>query len=401
MKDWNLRSKRVLLRVDFNVPIDATGKITDDTRIEKALPTVQALIDQGARVILMSHLGRPLKSLLPDGSIDRTRFSLAPVAVRLAELTGREVLFAGDCGGEDSLAKIGQLADGQLLLLENTRFYKQEEKGDPEWAASLAKMGDYYVNDAFGAAHREHATTATIARFFDKDHKGFGHLMQAELESAARVMDHPERPLTAILGGAKVSDKIELISNLLDKCDQILIGGGMAYTFFAAQGYAIGNSLCEQDKLALALELMQKAKEKNVKLVLPLDSVAADAFRADARTVQTQDISIPEAYMGLDIGPRSIKVFREFILKSKTIIWNGPMGVFEMEPFARGTEEVAKAVAEASSQGCFTLVGGGDSVAAVNRFGLQDEVSFVSTGGGAMLELLEGKILPGVAAIRD
>lgn len=401
MKDWNLRSKKVLLRVDFNVPIDANGKITDDTRIEKALPTVRALIDQGARVILMSHLGRPLKSLLPDGSIDKVRFSLAPVAVRLAELTGHEVLFASDCGGDDSLAKINQLSDGQLLLMENTRFYKQEEKGDSEWAASLAKLGEFYLNDAFGAAHREHATTATIARYFDKDHKGFGYLMQAELESAARVMDHPERPLTAILGGAKVSDKIELISNLIDRCDQILIGGGMAYTFFAAQGYAIGQSLCEQDKLPLALELLEKAKSKKVKMVLPLDSVAADAFRADARTQITQDVSIPDGYMGLDIGPKSVKVFREFILNSRTIIWNGPMGVFEMEPFSHGTAEVAKAVAEATYKGCFTLVGGGDSVAAVNRFGLQDDVSFVSTGGGAMLELLEGKILPGVAAIRD
>jgi phosphoglycerate kinase len=401
MKDWNLRSKKVLLRVDFNVPIDANGKITDDTRIEKALPTVRALIDQGARVILMSHLGRPLKSLLPDGSIDKVRFSLAPVAVRLAELTGHEVLFASDCGGDDSLAKINQLSDGQLLLMENTRFYKQEEKGDSEWAASLAKLGEFYLNDAFGAAHREHATTATIARYFDKDHKGFGYLMQAELESASRVMDHPERPLTAILGGAKVSDKIELISNLLDRCDQILIGGGMAYTFFAAQGYAIGQSLCEQDKLPLALELLEKAKSKKVKMVLPLDSVAADAFRAEARTQITQDVSIPDGYMGLDIGPKSVKVFREFILNSRTIIWNGPMGVFEMEPFSHGTAEVAKAVAEATYKGCFTLVGGGDSVAAVNRFGLQDDVSFVSTGGGAMLELLEGKILPGVAAIRD
>lgn len=401
MLSQNFKSKKVLVRVDFNVPIDSNGTITDDTRIVKAIPTLEELIRGGARLILMSHLGRPLKSLLPDGTLDLKKFSLAPVASRLSELMGRTVIFASDCGGVDCQSKIEQLKDGELLLCENTRFYKQEEKGDPTWAQELSRMGEFFINDAFGAAHREHATTATIARFFDQDHKGFGLLMKAELENAAMVLDNPQKPFTAILGGAKVSDKIELIDQLLNKCDVLLIGGGMAYTFFAAQGYEIGKSLCEDDKKTLALELIDKAKAKNVKLVLPMDSVVASAFSNDAEYQTTAHEAVPEAYMGLDIGPRTCSVFRDFILQSKTIIWNGPMGVFEMDHFSKGTEAIAKAVAEATYKGCFTLIGGGDSVAAINKYGLQDDVSFVSTGGGAMLELLEGKELPGVSAIRN
>ncbi|MBK9272145.1 MAG: phosphoglycerate kinase [Saprospiraceae bacterium] len=401
MKDWNLKSKKVIIRVDFNVPIDASGTITDDTRIVKALSTILTCLDQGARVILMSHLGRPLKSLLPDGSLDKAKFSLRPVAIKLAEILNHKVHFAEDCGGENTQAKLQAMTDGELLLLENTRFYKQEEKGDPAWAESLSKLAEYYINDAFGSAHREHATTATIARYFDKQHKAFGELMRAELDNAAKILVNPQRPLTAILGGAKVSDKIELISHLIDLCDQILIGGGMAYTFFAAQGYEIGKSLCEEDKKDLAMELMSKAKAKGVKLVLPLDSVAADRFSNEANIVVTSDVSIPDQFMGLDIGPRTEKVFGEFILGSKTLIWNGPMGVFEMEKFAHGTETIAQSVAEATYKGCFTLVGGGDSVAAITQFGLEDDVSFVSTGGGAMLELLEGKELPGVSAMNS
>ncbi|MBK7231513.1 MAG: phosphoglycerate kinase [Saprospiraceae bacterium] len=401
MKDWNVKSKKVLIRVDYNVPMDENGVITDDTRIAKSIPTLQSLSSKGARIILMSHLGRPLKALLPDGSIDKTKFSLAPAAKKLSELLDQKVEFATDCGGEDSISKIEKLQDGQILLLENTRFYKQEEKADPVWAESLSKLGDFYIHDAFGTAHREHATTATIARFFDKEHKAFGDLMKAELENAEKVLNNPTKPFTAILGGAKVSDKIELISHLMDVCDHILIGGGMAYTFFAAQGYDIGKSLCEEDKKDLALSLIAQAKEKGVKLVLPLDSIAASTFSNEANTELTHDVSVPDGYMGLDIGTRTIKVFKEFILSSKTIIWNGPMGVFEMEKFSHGTEAIARAVAEATYKGCFTLVGGGDSVAAISKFELQDDVSFVSTGGGAMLELLEGKELPGVEAIRS
>jgi len=399
MKDWNVEGRIVLLRVDFNVPIDAQGNITDDTRIVKSLTTINNLLDRKAKLVVMSHLGRPLKSLLPDGQLDKIKFSLAPVAGRLSELLNQKVMFATDCGGADTNTKLGALKDGQLLLLENTRFYKQEEKGDPIWAEELAKMGEYFLNDAFGAAHREHATTATIARFFDKNHKGFGLLMDAELQNAAKVIDHPKRPLTAIVGGAKVSDKIELISNLIDKCDHILIGGGMAYTFFAAQGYQVGNSICETDKLELAKELLEKAKEKSIQLLLPLDSIAAESFNNDAKKLTTPDVNIPEGYMGLDIGPETIKLFNKTILESSTIVWNGPMGVFEMSSFETGTRNIAMTVAEATKKGAFSLIGGGDSVAAINKYGLDDEVSFVSTGGGAMLELLEGKVLPGVAAI--
>ncbi|MBK7912213.1 MAG: phosphoglycerate kinase [Saprospiraceae bacterium] len=310
-----------------------------------------------------------------------------------------KVVFAKDCGDADTLAKIQDLQSGEILLCENTRFYKQEEKGDVDWASKLAALGAFYINDAFGAAHREHCSTATIARFFDKEHKAFGFLMQKEVENGLRVLQNPQRPMTAIIGGAKVSDKIELISSLMDFCDQILIGGGMAYTFLHALGYRIGNSLCELDKMDLAKSLIEKAQAKNVQLVLPEDSVSGQSFANDTNIQISADQNIPDGYMGLDIGPNTIKTYTQLILNSKTIIWNGPMGVFEMEHFSKGTQTIAEAVAQATQQGAYSLIGGGDSVAAINKYQLQDQVSFVSTGGGAMLEMLEGKQLPGVQAI--
>ena len=399
MKRLVVKGKVVLLRVDFNVPINSAGEITDENRIEKSIPTIQNLLDQGAKLVIMSHLGRPLKELLPSGEINLLKFSLKPVAENLQKRLKNKVQFATDCGGPETLRLIQHLKEGEALLLENTRFYKGEEKGDVTWAESLSKLGSFYINDAFGAAHREHATTATIARFFDKDHKAFGLLMDEELEHSKKITESPEHPLTAIIGGAKVSDKIELISNLIDLCDTILIGGGMAYTFFAAQGYHIGTSLCELDKLELAKSLIQKAHDRKVKLILPLDSVTGSSFSNDSTIGVTPDVNIPDQCMGLDIGPKTIKLFSKIIHDSKTIVWNGPMGVFEMSNFEQGTKSIALAVAEATYKGCFSLIGGGDSVAAINKYHLEEDVSYVSTGGGAMLELLEGKTLPGVAAI--
>jgi phosphoglycerate kinase len=398
MINWNLQNKKVILRVDFNVPIK-NGIIKDDTRIVKSLPTIQMLMEKGAKLIIMSHLGRPLKELLPDGSIDKEKFSLKPVAAKLSSLINKDVAFANDCAGPESFAAIEKLNAGDVLLLENTRYYKQEEKGDAEWASLLSTMGEFYVNDAFGAAHREHCSTATIARYFDADHKAFGLLMKAEVENGERVLKNPKRPLTAIIGGAKVSDKIELISNLIDLCDYILIGGGMAYTFHKALGISIGKSLCELEKTDLALELIEKAKKKNVKLLLPVDAVAGKEFNNDTEIEITSDENIKSDFMGLDIGPKTIEQFSNYIASSSTIIWNGPMGVFEMENFSKGTKEIALAVADATSKGAYSLVGGGDSVAAVNKYQLENKISFVSTGGGAMLEMLEGKKLPGVVAI--
>jgi len=398
LQSFQVKDRNVLLRVDFNVPIK-NGEIQDETRIVKTLPTIQYLIQQGARIIILSHLGRPLKELLPDGAINYGKFSLQPVATKLAELLKCKVVFAKDCGDADTLAKVQDLQSGEILLCENTRFYKQEEKGDVDWASKLAALGVFYINDAFGAAHREHCSTATIARFFDKEHKAFGFLMQKEVENGLRVLQNPQRPMTAIIGGAKVSDKIELISSLMDFCDQILIGGGMAYTFLHALGYRIGNSLCELDKLDLAKTLIEKAHVKNVQLVLPEDSVSGQSFANDTNIQISTDQNIPDGYMGLDIGPKTIKTYTQNILNSKTIIWNGPMGVFEMEHFSKGTQTIAEAVAQATQQGAYSLIGGGDSVAAINKYQLQDQVSFVSTGGGAMLEMLEGKQLPGVQAI--
>ncbi len=400
MKNWNLQNRTVLLRVDFNVPIKE-GQITDATRITKALPTLQYLLKQGAKLIVMSHLGRPLKQLTPEGQIDLKKFSLKPIAEKLAELLQLPVLFASDCGGPDTLEKIKEVQAGGVLLLENTRFRKEEEKGDPDYAKQLASLGEYYINDAFGAAHREHASTATIARFFDKEHKSFGLLMEAEVENGKKVLQHPQKPFTAIIGGAKVSDKIELISNLIGLCDEILIGGGMAYTFLKAQGFGVGKSLCEEDKLDLALELLEKARAQNVGLHLPLDSVIAQEFGESGEIKCTEDPNVEDGWMGLDIGPKSIEAYRAVILKSKTIIWNGPMGVFEMASFSSGTKAIAMAVAQATAAGGYSLIGGGDSVAAINTYQLEDQVSFVSTGGGAMLEMLEGKKLPGISAILE
>ena len=398
MNHWNLDGETVILRVDFNVPIK-NGVITDDTRIVKSLDTVNALLKSNAKLIIMSHLGRPLKELLPDGSIDFAKFSLQPIAKKLGELLNINVHFAKDCGGPDTLRLLTELKSGEILLLENTRFNKQEEKGDLEWAKSLSTLGEYYVNDAFGSAHREHCSTATIARFFDKEHKSFGLLMDAEVKNASKVMDNPERPFTAILGGAKVSDKINLISSLIDRCDNILIGGGMAFTFFAAKGIPIGKSLCESDKLDLAKSLLQKAHEKNVKIFLPLDSAAADSFSNEAKYYITNEEEIHQDFMGLDIGSQTIEKYNEIILASKTIVWNGPMGVFEMSNFSNGTKQIALSVANATVAGAFSLIGGGDSVAAINKYELSNQVSFISTGGGAMLEFLEGKELPGIAAM--
>ena len=395
------QDKKVLLRVDFNVPLDKEYHITDDTRIRAALPTIEELLDSGAAVILMSHLGRPQKKKKEDGSVDREKFTLEHVVDHLSDLLGRPVEFAHDTVGEEARAKSANLKSGEVLLLENTRFEAGEEKGDETLARQMSELADYYVNDAFGTAHRAHASTTVVAQFFDRDHKSFGLLMQKELENAEVVRSNPERPYTAIVGGAKVSDKIGLLENLLGKCDYILVGGGMAYTFFKASGGQIGNSLVEEDKLDLANELREEADQKGTKILLPVDSVVADQFSGEASTQVAPSDQIPEGWMGLDIGEKAIQAFSEVIGKSRTVMWNGPMGVFEMEKFAKGSFAIAEAMAEASRKGAFTMVGGGDSVSAVNQSGLADQISFISTGGGAMLEYLEGKTLPGVKAIMD
>lgn len=394
--------KKALIRVDFNVPLDKkTFEVTDDTRIRAALPTIQKILKDGGAVVLMSHLGRPLKKLKDDGSIDYDKFTLKHVVKRLSELLGREVKFANDCIGEDVVQQAQSLQAGEVLLVENTRFHKGEEKGDAAFAEELAKLGDIYINDAFGTAHRAHASTTIVAQYFDADKKAFGYLMNAEVANAEKVIKSPEKPLTAILGGAKVSDKILIIENLLEIADNIIIGGGMSYTFLKAQGYSIGNSLCEDDKLDVALDVLQKAKNKGVKFYLPVDHVIADKFDAEANTQTTDVRNTPDGWMGLDVGPETVQLYSDVIKSSKTILWNGPMGVFEMEKFQSGTKSIAYAVAEATEAGAFSLVGGGDSVAAVNLFQLAERVSFVSTGGGAMLEFFEGKTLPGVAAIQQ
>lgn len=394
--------KKVLVRVDFNVPLDKkTLAITDDTRMRAAAPTIKAILEKGGAVILMSHLDRPLKKLKEDGSIDVERFTLRHLVNHLSTLLGCPVQFANDCLGEEAIQKAAALQSGEVLLLENTRFYKGEEKGDVEMAEKLASLGEVYVNDAFGTAHRDHASTATMARFFDKDHKTFGYLMQAEIDNAEKVLNNPARPYTAIIGGAKVSDKILIIERLVEIVDNLIIGGGMAYTFMKAMGGNIGNSLCEEDRLDNARALLERAKAKGVKLLLPEDSIAADKFDAAANTQVVASNNIPDGWMGLDIAEKAEAEFKNTILASKTILWNGPMGVFEMEKFAGGTKAIALAVAEATKGGAFSLVGGGDSVAAVTQMGLEGEVSYVSTGGGAMLEFLEGKELPGIAAIKQ
>ncbi len=395
----NYANKKVLVRVDFNVPLDEDHHITDDTRMRAAVPTLKQLLDNGNAVIIMSHLGRPGKKRLPDGSMDKERFSLRHLVPHLSELLGRPVIFAEDTVGPDAMQKARELKPGQVLLLENTRFNEGEKKGDEALARALASLADAYINDAFGTAHRAHASTAVVAKFFDKDHKAFGLLMQKEIANANRIIQQAAHPATAIIGGAKVSDKIQLLERLLDFADHILIGGAMAYTFILAKGGQVGNSLVEPDKTQLALDLLDKAQQKNVDLRLPPDSVIADAISEDAVTLVSDSYDIPDGWWGLDIGPESAESYGSVIKQSKTILWNGPMGVFELPPFSGGTKAIAKAVAEATRHGAFSLVGGGDSVAAVNQLGLAGSISFVSTGGGALLEYLEGKKLPGIVAI--
>jgi phosphoglycerate kinase len=389
----NFSGKKALIRVDFNVPLDENFQITDDNRIQGALPTITKILNDGGSVILMSHLGRP-----KEGPTDK--YSLRHIVAHVSKCLNRPVEFAQDCIGEEAAAKATALQAGEVLLLENLRFYKEEEKGDLAFAEKLARLGDVYVNDAFGTAHRAHASTAVIAQFFPQA-KYFGYLMAGELANAEKVLNHAERPFTAIMGGAKVSDKIELIEQLLGKVDNLIIGGGMAYTFAKAQGGQIGTSICENDKLDLALSLIQKAKDKGVKLYLPVDTVIADAFANDAQTGLAATSQIPAEWMGLDIGPKTRELFAEVVKSSKTLLWNGPMGVFEMESFEQGTRAIALAVVEATKNGAFSLIGGGDSAAAVSKFNLTEQVSYVSTGGGALLEYMEGKELPGVKAIND
>lgn len=391
IEEINFSGKKALIRVDFNVPLNADFNITDDKRITAALPTIQKILNDGGAVILMSHLGRP-----KDGITDK--YSLKHIVKHLSGLIGKDVAFADDCIGAQATEKAAALKSGEVLLLENLRFYKEEEKGDVAFAEKLSKLGDVYVNDAFGTAHRAHASTALIAKFFPQA-KYFGYLMGAELANAEKILNNANRPFTAIMGGAKVSDKILLIEKLLDRVDYLLIGGGMTYTFIKAQGGEIGNSLVEEEKLGLALELIKKAAAKGVKLLIPTDSKIADAFSNDANTKIATNQNIEKGWMGLDIADETIHAFSEVIKKSKTILWNGPMGVFEMENFEKGTKSVALAIVEATKEGAFSLIGGGDSAAAIAKFGLEDEVSYVSTGGGALLEYMEGKELPGVKAI--
>jgi len=385
--------KKALIRVDFNVPLDENNHVTDDNRLTAAIPTIKKILTDGGAVILMSHLGRP-----KNGPNEKD--SLKHVIPYLSDLLGQHVEFADDCIGEQAVEKAKALSNGEVLLLENLRFYKEEEKGDVEFAKKLASLGDVYVNDAFGTAHRAHASTSIIAQFFP-DAKFFGYVMASELANAEKVLNGAEKPFTAIMGGSKVSDKIELIERLLDKVDNLIIGGGMAYTFAKARGGNIGTSLVEMDKLQLALDLIEKAKQKGVNLLLPLDNVIADDFSPNANTDVAKTGQIPDNWMGLDIGPETVVAFSKVVEESKTILWNGPMGVFEMEKFAVGTKAIADAVVKATQNGAFSLIGGGDSAAAVSKFGLTKQVSYVSTGGGALLEYMEGKVLPGVKAINE
>ncbi|MFZ4260784.1 phosphoglycerate kinase [Sphingobacterium sp. HJSM2_6] len=393
IEDLNFNDKKALIRVDFNVPLDENFNITDDNRIQGALPTINKILKDGGSVILMSHLGRP-----KDGPTDK--YSLKHIVAYLSEVLGVEVQFADDCIGEQAKEKAAALKPGEVLLLENLRFYKEEEKGDQDFAKKLAALGDVYVNDAFGTAHRAHASTAIIAENFPGN-KYFGYLMAKEIDNAEKILSRPERPFTAIMGGAKVSDKLELIEALLDKVDNLIIGGGMAYTFVKARGGEIGKSLVELDKLDLANELVKKAEEKGVNLVLPTDAQIADRFANDAVVYDGPNDQIPAELQGLDIGADSASHFADVINASNTLLWNGPMGVFEMETFEKGTRAVANAVVAATERGAFSLIGGGDSAAAVSKFGMTEHVSYVSTGGGALLEYMEGKTLPGVKAILD
>lgn len=393
--DYNFKGQKALVRVDFNVPLNDKFEITDDTRMKAAVPTIKKILADGGMVILMSHLGRP-----KDGPSEK--YSLKPLIKHLSDLLGgTTVFFANDCIGEQAFLTASMMRPGEVLLLENLRFYKEEEKGDENFAEKLSKLGDVWINDAFGTAHRAHASTAVIAKFFPADKKMFGLLMEGEVTSAEKVLHNAEKPFVAIIGGAKVSDKILIIENLLDRATDIIIGGGMAYTFMKAKGGQIGNSLCEEDRLATAIEIIKKAEEKNVCIHLPSDSLIADKFAADAETSTSPSNNIPVGWMGLDIGENACEQFSNVIKNSKTILWNGPMGVFEMTKFQHGTKSIAIAIADATQNGSFSLVGGGDSVAAVNQFGLADKVSYVSTGGGAILEYFEGKTLPGIAAVNS
>jgi len=396
-----LADKKVLMRVDFNVPLDKNYDITDDTRIRAALPTINYILEQGASLILMSHLGRPQKKRKEDGSIDKARFTLQHTIKHLKNLLGNYVVhFAADTVGEEAQKEAANLQPKEILVLENTRFHAGEKKGDADFAKQLADLADVYINDAFGTAHRAHASTCTIADYFDKDHKGFGFLIKKELEAAAKLTNQPARPFTAIVGGAKVSDKILLLEKLVEVVDNIIIGGGMAYTLIKAEGGQIGNSLCEEDRIQAAKDLLARAAEKGVTISLPKDSVIANDFKNDAEIKTVDSNQIPAGWMGLDIGEQATSEFAAIIEESKTIVWNGPMGVFEMDNFANGTLQVANAVVHATQKGAYSLVGGGDSVSAINKAGKASAVSFVSTGGGAMLKLLEGSELPGVEAIK-
>jgi phosphoglycerate kinase len=392
LQDFNFKSKKALVRVDFNVPLDADFNVTDATRIQAAKPTIDAILAGGGSVILMSHLGRP------KGKEDK--YSLQHIVAKTAEILEKEVKFATDCRGEAAQNAARNLQPGEILLLENLRFYAEEEAGDVGFAKELASLGELYVNDAFGTAHRAHASTTIIAQFFPEA-KCFGKLLATEIESLNKVLKESQKPVTAVLGGSKVSSKITVIENILDKVDHMIIGGGMTFTFVKAQGGKIGDSICEDDKQELALEILRLAKEKGVQIHIPVDVVAANAFSNDAETQIVDVDKIPDGWQGLDAGPKSLAHFKKVILESQTILWNGPLGVFEMENFANGTIQLGNFIAESTDKGAFSLVGGGDSVAAVKQFGLEDKMSYVSTGGGAMLEMLEGKILPGIAAILD
>ncbi|MDI9309874.1 MAG: phosphoglycerate kinase [Limnohabitans sp.] len=390
IQDFNFKSKKAIIRVDFNVPLDDNFNVTDTTRIEAAKPTIEKILNDGGSVILMSHLGRP-KGIQEE-------FSLKHIVSKVSEVLGVTVQFASDCIGEVAETASANLKEGDVLLLENLRFYKEEEAGDVEFSKKLAKLGDIYVNDAFGTAHRAHASTTIIAQFFENK-KCFGALLAKEIESLNKVLNNSVKPVTAVLGGSKVSSKITVIENILDKIDHMIIGGGMTFTFIKAMGGNIGNSLCEDDKLDLALEILAKAKEKNVKVHLPVDVVAANSFSNDAEKQICDVKEIPAGWQGLDAGPKSLEEIKDVILASKTILWNGPLGVFEMSNFAEGTIQLGNFIAQATENGAFSLVGGGDSVAAVKQFGFEPKMSYVSTGGGAMLEMLEGQTLPGIAAI--
>jgi len=392
LNDFDFKNKKAIIRVDFNVPLDENFTVTDATRIEAAKPTIDSILKQGGSVILMSHLGRPKGA--------EEKYSLKHILDKASEILGVEVQFAEDCIGEKAQNAAKNLKAGEVLLLENLRFHAEEEAGDVDFAKELASLGDIYVNDAFGTAHRAHASTTIIAQFFPTE-KCFGTLLAKEIESLNKVLKSSEKPVTAILGGSKVSSKITVIENILDKVDHMIIGGGMTFTFIKAQGGKIGESICEDDKQELALEILRLAKEKGVQVHIPVDVVAADDFSNTANTKVVDVTEIPDGWQGLDAGPKSLEQFKKVILESKTILWNGPLGVFEMETFSKGTIALGDYIAEATKNGAFSLVGGGDSVAAVKQFGFEDKMSYVSTGGGAMLEMLEGKVLPGIAAILD